>query len=611
MQGAHAEATEAQPVAARADVCLASGSPSGRLRLARVHRAFGVAVCSPSDPAAPTARMALALDVSAAELAILRRHLSEVPAWLLVSSAELASGDTPAWVYQCGGAIGDSELIALVRAVLSPPAHAPPVAAPSPRDVNDARAARDVLDAVRELSMLVDPEAAASALVRAQLSLTAADRAWCWFYDAEGGLLFDGSAPDAPQLPAVRGLVALSARARLELAAAHAAQHPCFGGDLDTLHLGLEDRVLCQPITAPDGVCHAVLVVARGPTRDMFSEAERTALATLGRYAGSAIGQLALRSQIDQLIGEADTTFRREALDAQESGSEQGDVVRISPPWVQRAYWVLCALVAAVFVFLFVGRVSQYASGAAVIRAENRVEVVTNVAGTVEAVLVKAGDSVRAGQELARLYSEQESQSVTVLDEQWEAQLRHYLLEPGSESVRQTLASLRSQRQVARQRMSERQVRAPRAGVVGEVHIRVGSPLAPGEVVASVIDSKPTFSVVAFMPANDAPQIHEGMPLRLEVVGYPYAYVQLRVSSVTREAAGQATVNRLLGPLLADTLGPMPATVMVEARLDRDHFRIDGRELYFSEGMPARAEVEIRSELIALALVPWLRRVVP
>ena len=112
------------------------------------------------------------------------------------------------------------------------------------------------------------------------------------------------------------------------------------------------------------------------------------------------------------------------------------------------------------------------------------------------------------------------------------------------------------------------------------------------------------------MPANDAPQIQVGMLLRLEVVGYPYAYVQLRVSSVSHEAAGPATVSRQLGSLLADTVGPLPATVMVEARLDADHFRVDGRELYFREGMPARAEVQIRSEVIALSLVPWLRTLV-
>jgi membrane fusion protein (multidrug efflux system) len=322
------------------------------------------------------------------------------------------------------------------------------------------------------------------------------------------------------------------------------------------------------------------------------------------------LGQLALRGQIESLIGKTDGTFRREALEAHEARRDEGDVVRISPRWLNRAYWVLCLLVLSALSFLFIGRVSQYSSGVAVIRAQNRVGVVTNVAGTVEAVEVRAGDHVQAGQPLARLYSQHESQSVAALDEQWESQLRHYLLEPGSESVRQTLASLRAQRQGARQRLDERLIRAPRAGIVGEVHTRVGAPLGPGEVVASILDPEPKFTVVAFMPANDAPQIQVGMPLRLEVAGYPYAYVQVHVTAVSHEATGAAAVSRHLGPQLADVLAPMPATVVVEATLESDHFNVDGRQFFFREGMPARAEVRLRSETIALALVPWLRTLV-
>jgi biotin carboxyl carrier protein len=589
-------------------VCLAGGSPSGRLRLSRVHRLLGAPVCSPADAEAADARLVLALDVGPAELAVLRKHLPHVPAWLLVNCGELPAGEPAAWSYHCGAALDDTGLITLVKWALAPPRHVPQ-APPSPQGAGEARVMRDVLDAVRDVSVLVDADVAAGALVRAVLSLTAADRAWCWFYDADGGTLFEGGNAEAPQIAAERGLIALAARCKVTIVAPTASQHPCFGGSIDLAHLGVEDHVMCQSVVGPDGNCHAVLVATRGSTRDMFSESEQAALATLGHYAGSALGQLALRGQIDHLIGEADPTFRREALDAHDTRADAGDVVRISPRWLNHAYWVLCALVAVAFAFLFVGRINQYASGVAVVRAENRVGVVANVAGTVEAVLVKSGDAVKEGQPLAILYSQQETQSVSVLDEQWETQLRHYLLEPGSESVRQTLASLRSQRQVARQRLAERQVRAPRAGVIGDVHTRLGAPLAPGEVVASIIDARPKFGMVAFLPANDAPQIQVGMPLRLELVGYPYAYVQLRVASVSREAAGQATVSRQLGPLLADTLGTMPATVMVEARFDDDHFRVDGRDYYFREGMPARAEVRIRSETIALSLVPWLRTV--
>ena len=603
-------ATQLRQPGERVAVCLAGGSPSGRLRVQRLQRRLGAPVCSPSDAGASHARLVVALDVAPAELSVLREQLPDVPAWLLIGCGDLPAGAQPPWTYHCSSALDDAGLVTLVKCALAPSGHVPQPRVFSPQGVDEACVMRDVLDAVRDVSVLVDADAAAGALVHAVLSLTAADRAWCWFFDADAGTLFEGGNADAPQLSADRGLVALAARCKVTVVAPAAARHPCFGGPIDVVHFAAEDRVLCQSIVGPDGNCHAVLVGARGSARDVFSDSEEVALATLGHYAGSALGQLALRGQIDHLIGEADPTFRREALDAHDVRSDAGDVVRISPRWLTRVYWVLCALVVAAFAFLFVGRINQYASGVAVIRAENRIGVVTNVAGTVEAVLVKAGDVVHEGQPLARLYSQQETQSVSALEEQWETQLRHYLLEPGSEAVRQTLASLRSQRQVARQRLVERQIRAPRAGVVGDVHTRVGAPLAPGEVVASIIDARPKFGMVAFMPASDAPLIQVGMPLRLELVGYPYAYVPLRVASVSREAAGQSTMSRQLGSVLADTLGPMPATVMVEARLDDDHFRVDGRDYSFREGMSARAEVRIRSETIAFALVPWLRTLV-
>jgi multidrug efflux pump subunit AcrA (membrane-fusion protein) len=609
-QEACATAQRPPPLTETGQVCVASGTASGRLRLMSLSRRLGVPVCTPTDVTARQSSLVLAIDLSRADLDVLLKDLCDVRAWLLIDSADVDSEPRPGWVYGCSSSIDDASILALVNSGLGTASRiALPAPAP-PCDQGDARAARDVLDAVREISVLIEPEAAAASLARSVLSITAADRAWCWFYDRDAGTLYDGSDPDAPQLRADRGLVALSARAQVGVRAATAAQHPAFGGPVDLAHITSDDRVLCHPIVAPDGVCHASLLATRGAARDTFSPSEELALATLCHYAGSVLGQLALRGQIDGLLGDSHGPFRREALDAHDTHADEGDVVRFVPRWLNGAYWVLCALVAVALGFLLIGRVSQYAAGVAVIRADNRVGVVTNVAGTVEAVQVAAGDHVEAGQALARLYSQQEAQSVSGLDEQWEAQLRHYLLEPGSDSVRQTLASLRAQRQLARQRLEERLIRAPRAGTVGEIHTRVGAPLAPGEVVASILDPQPKFQVVAFLPASDAPQIQVGMALRLEVVGYPYAYLQVHVSSVSHEATGAAAVSRHLGPQLADTLAPMPSSVVVEAALDTNHFTVDGRQYPFREGMPARAEVRIRSETIALALVPWMRTLV-
>jgi membrane fusion protein (multidrug efflux system) len=113
--------------------------------------------------------------------------------------------------------------------------------------------------------------------------------------------------------------------------------------------------------------------------------------------------------------------------------------------------------------------------------------------------------------------------------------------------------------------------------------------------------------VVAFVPASDAPQIQVGMPLRLELTGYAYAYLELKVARFAKEATGARAVSRQIGPQLEDAIAPGPATVLVEADLPGDHFEVDGRRYPFREGMPARAEIRLRSEPILFVLVPWLR----
>ena len=540
------------------------------------------------------------------EIAALLQRFSGARAWLLIEPPPLEAEPRQGWVFKCSSQIDEASVVTLLAAGVAQGKRARPGLVRIPHDREGAALTRDVLDAVRELSALTDPEAAAESLVRASLAIAAADRAFCWYYDSEAGAVYDGTNPDAPQLLADRGLVAFSARTGASISAWAAGQHSEYGGAADLTSLGANYQVVCQPIVAPDGTCHAVLVVARAPGRDPYSARERDCLECFAHFAGAVLSQLAVRGDLQGLI-EMDGLFRREALEAHDALGDQGQVVRVSPNWVPRAHWVLSALLLALLMFLCVGRISQYSSGPAVIRTDNRTDVVSKIAGTVAMVQVSAGDAVEPGQVVARLYDQHESNSLSDLEEQWETQLRHYLLEPGSDSVRQILASLRAQRRTAADQLEERLIRAPRAGIVGEVHTRSGAPLAPGELVASIVDKKARFGVVAFMPASDAPQIKVGMPLRVEVVGYPHSYLDLTVARFSQEATGAAAARRYLGSQLADAIAPYSTTVVVEADLSSDHFVVDGDAYPFLEGTPLHAEARLRAEPIVLALLPWLR----
>jgi|GEM_PF-1817807 len=61
--------------------------------------------------------------------------------------------------------------------------------------------------------------------------------------------------------------------------------------------------------------------------------------------------------------------FRREAVEHQGAGTQEGGaILRLSPSWTYWAFWLLLAVVGFYGAFGLFGRVSEYASGPAVVR---------------------------------------------------------------------------------------------------------------------------------------------------------------------------------------------------------------------------------------------------
>ena len=76
--------------------------------------------------------------------------------------------------------------------------------------------------------------------------------------------------------------------------------------------------------------------------------------------------------------------FRAEAIDSYREGTEAvGAVLRVTPGWINWSYWLLLAVIAAAIPYLVFGTVHEYATGPAVIRALNRVDLTAQRAGTV------------------------------------------------------------------------------------------------------------------------------------------------------------------------------------------------------------------------------------
>ena len=302
--------------------------------------------------------------------------------------------------------------------------------------------------------------------------------------------------------------------------------------------------------------------------------------------------------------------YRLEAVEeARAPKRKYGDVLAIAPLWLHAAYWVVAAFFVAVFIIAAFARVNEYSRGPAIVAASSKTVITTRSAGQVAAVLVTPGQLVQDGQVLLRLNDEQESAELARLENEFDQQLARSLLERSDKVARETLIGLRAQRDLARAKLAERSIRAPKAGRVSDVRARAGQYVATGVPIISLLELEPRFRVMALLPGASLPEVKPGMPLRLELVGYSYAYQTVRVVDVSQQVIGPSEARRFLGPDVADSVLVEGPVTLVQAEIDGTSFMVDGRELGFHDGMPAMAEVPVRQVRLVVLLAPWLRNV--
>ncbi len=300
--------------------------------------------------------------------------------------------------------------------------------------------------------------------------------------------------------------------------------------------------------------------------------------------------------------------FRPEAL-KHASGGERGtgEVLHLSPIWTRAAYWVLvAAFVAAALILTFVS-IDEYASGPSVVWVEHRVDLTATLATTVRTVNVRAGERVARGTVLAQFHATREAAELSQVESALELALARTLRYPGDREARAAVATLTTERDLARSRLAELTIRAPQDGVVGDVRIREGQRLAPGDVVVTLWDDRAERTLITMLPGHAQPRLRPGMPLRFEVTGYKYSYQELVIASVGSQVVGPAVVRRYLGPELADTVPLDGSFVLIEAKMPDEQFTVDGVEYDLRDGMAGVGEARVRSQRLIFALVPGLR----
>lgn len=488
----------------------------------------------------------------------------------------------------------------------------PPLVAPT--TPAEARTAQLVIAAARKLGGIADLLACETAIVEILIELIEVDRAYCVYYDHSTGSLWSEAKANAPagdDRRAAAGLAGFAARTGGVALAASAGDDPRFVGAIDDPNGDPSDHLIAQPVYGSDGAIHAVMVCARRARRPEFGPRETAVLGRFARLVTSTLDQLSIDVHAQSILDDAagdDGLFRKKALEAQGT-PRWGEVVRVSPGWLSFAYWLLVLLLAGSVVFIALGTVATYSSGPAVIRSNAITPVSARTAGNIAIVEVQPGDRAEPGTVIARLDDSDQRASVDRLSLQFEKELRAHMLDlsdasPAAAAVRNVRQELERER-VA---LGERLIVANSAGVVGDIRVRTGQRVAPGDLVASIVDSSKGLELIALLPGEDRPQLTQGQTIRLELTGYRYLYQSIPIESVQSEVISPVEARRVLGAEVADSIKLTGPVVIVRGRITTEAFEVDGKTYRYHDGMLGTAEVRVRSEPIVFALIPGTRR---
>jgi membrane fusion protein, multidrug efflux system len=178
------------------------------------------------------------------------------------------------------------------------------------------------------------------------------------------------------------------------------------------------------------------------------------------------------------------------------------------------------------------------------------------VAGDVEALTVREGESVRAGQRIAHVDSadlqsrlvdrmgavesaraqlalaeKTRAMNVRLLTDRFISQNAFDSAESSFSVARGSLKSAEAQVQLAQNALRDADVIAPLSGIVAKRHVQPGEKVGVEAPIVTIVDLK-ELEMQAMVPAIDVPELTPGMPVELAVDGFGERRFQGRVERI-------------------------------------------------------------------------------
>ena len=113
-------------------------------------------------------------------------------------------------------------------------------------------------------------------------------------------------------------------------------------------------------------------------------------------------------------------------------------------------------------------------------------------------------------------------------------------------------------------------------------------------------------NLIAVLPGNYRPRLQPGMPMRIQMMGYAYAYSDIAIDTIGDQVVGPNEIRRFLPSELADTLPIQGPVVLVTATLPSSTFEAEGKTYDYFDGMQGTAAARVGSKMILLTLIPGL-----
>ena len=369
-----------------------------------------------------------------------------------------------------------------------------------------------------------------------------------------------------------------------------------------------ERIALANAIVEPVGPApaRAVLVARRPAGSPAFGPLELAMVAAIARASAGILAHFQADhvAKQEQAARDAKTPFRPEVLaEKRRAVAAPGRIVATPRTWIRWAFPTLLGLVVAVIATAAIVQVPTYSSGVAIVIVDGE-QVTSPQPGTVAEVLVAPHAVVAAGDPLVRMHAQQEDAELAASDADYRNALAAFLTTPGDDFARSALAQIATRRQRAQAEVDARTLRAPVAGVIGDIRVRAGQLVMPGTQVLKIAPADAAPGIVALLPGFDRPRLQVGMTVQIELPGYRTTRQEAVIDSIGSQVVGADEARRSLGDPIGDALPINGAVVIVRARLLARTFEAEGREFELHDGMLGKAEVRVDRKSLLRTLLP-------